>query len=367
MAIYRVTDTALEKVAETTFAQENVLERRDLQRLLRADISVLQPDLMVVAEEFGNWEDSSRRIDLLCIDREAHLVVVELKRTDDGGHMELQAIRYAAMISSLTFEQLVAAHARFLGDDENQAKAQQSLLSFLEWDSATDARLSDENVRILLVAANFSIEVTTTVLWLNKRDLDITCIRLKPYRLDQQLLIDVQQIIPLPEAADYETKIRAQQQEGRRVESARHATFRRFWRQLIDRAVGKTTVVAQRTGSSDHWLSGTLGRAGFVPTFSLLQEEARVEIYIDLGKGSEDRNLLVFKELEKHKVAIEKSFGGSLDWQELEEKRGCRISHTIPGGWKTPEVGWPTLQDRFVNEMVRLEKALKAPIFALQT
>ena len=34
---------------------------------------------------------------LLCIDREANLVVVELKRTEDGGHMDLQAIRYAAM------------------------------------------------------------------------------------------------------------------------------------------------------------------------------------------------------------------------------------------------------------------------------
>jgi len=31
------------------------------------------------------------------------------------------------------------------------------------------------------VTADFSVEITTTVLWLNKRGLDITCIRLKPY------------------------------------------------------------------------------------------------------------------------------------------------------------------------------------------
>ena len=48
---------------------------------------------MVLAEEFGDWQDSRRRIDLLCLDRDAGLVVVELKRTEDGGHMELQAIR----------------------------------------------------------------------------------------------------------------------------------------------------------------------------------------------------------------------------------------------------------------------------------
>jgi hypothetical protein len=31
-------------------------ERKDLQRLLRADISVIGDDLMVISEEFGDWE-----------------------------------------------------------------------------------------------------------------------------------------------------------------------------------------------------------------------------------------------------------------------------------------------------------------------
>ena len=44
---------------------------------------------MVIAEEFGDWLDSSRRIDLLCLDSVANLVVVELKRTDDGGRLDL--------------------------------------------------------------------------------------------------------------------------------------------------------------------------------------------------------------------------------------------------------------------------------------
>jgi hypothetical protein len=118
MTIFRITDSALEKVEETTFAREKLLERKDLQRRLKASISVLSPGLMVIDEEFGDWEDSSRRIDLLCLDRDAHLVVVELKRTDDGGHMELQAVRYAAMVSSMTFDQLVGAHAHFLGRED---------------------------------------------------------------------------------------------------------------------------------------------------------------------------------------------------------------------------------------------------------
>lgn len=58
---------------------------------------------MVLAEEFGDWEESRRRIDILCLDSDARLIVVELKRTEDGGHMELQALRYASMVSRMTF------------------------------------------------------------------------------------------------------------------------------------------------------------------------------------------------------------------------------------------------------------------------
>ncbi|WCN83850.1 hypothetical protein [Micromonospora sp. LH3U1] len=37
-----------------------------------------------MAEEFGNWEDARRRVDLLAVEKAGHLVVIELKRTDDG-------------------------------------------------------------------------------------------------------------------------------------------------------------------------------------------------------------------------------------------------------------------------------------------
>lgn len=110
MALFTINNDKLEPVPLTTYAQEAILERKHLQLLLKNHISPLAPDLMVLCEEFSDWEDSSRRIDLLCLSKEANLVVVELKRTEDGGHMELQAVRYAAMVSSMTLDQAVAAH-----------------------------------------------------------------------------------------------------------------------------------------------------------------------------------------------------------------------------------------------------------------
>lgn len=112
MPIYCVTHSSLQAGPETTFAEARMMERRDLQHLLKADISVLGQDLIVLAEEFGKFGGANRRIDLLCLDREAKLVAVEHKRTKDLGHMELRGIRYAAMISSMTLERAIQAHVR---------------------------------------------------------------------------------------------------------------------------------------------------------------------------------------------------------------------------------------------------------------
>lgn len=219
MPLYEIEADNLRKIEETTFGAAGVRERADLQRLLRSRIDVISPDdpLLVIAEEFGEWEDSRRRIDLLAIDKSANLVVIELKRTEDGGHMDLQALRYAAMVSTMTFEKAVEVYAGFLVRNNREDDARQTLLDFLEWEEA-DAEHFAQDVRILLVSAEFSKEVTTTVLWLNERGLDLRCVRLKPYRDNGRILIDAQQVIPLPEAAEYQVKVSLKNRQEREIQ-----------------------------------------------------------------------------------------------------------------------------------------------------
>ena len=71
MALFEITQTELRPVPETTFAASNIKERADLQRLLRTQIDIVSPDTLVIAEEFGEWDGSNRRIDLLGLDRDA--------------------------------------------------------------------------------------------------------------------------------------------------------------------------------------------------------------------------------------------------------------------------------------------------------
>lgn len=226
MALYELTSNSLVAIPVATYAKLNLRERQDMQRVLRDHIDAISPDLMVLAEEYGEWEDSRRRIDLLCIDRDCKLVVVELKRSDDGGHMELQALRYAAMASTMRFEQAVDAHRRYLlSRSLPSERAEAEIREFL---LAPEGPISlAGQVRIVLVSADFSKEITSTVLWLNAQGLDVTCVRAVPYAFKDSVLMDVQQIMPLPEAAEFQIAIRDKTLEAAVVET-RGRDFTRF-------------------------------------------------------------------------------------------------------------------------------------------
>ncbi len=215
MAIFEITDVAFRPLAETTFEQERFRERDDLQRLLRDNIAILATDILIIAEEFSRWTEGSRRIDLLGVDRDANLVVIELKRTNDGGHMELQALRYAAMVSTLTFDEAIETFKNYLTQREREEEARQTLLDHLDWDGIEDPSFN-QHVRIILASMDFDKEITSTVLWLNGAyNLDIRCIRIKPYRLREHFLVDIQQVIPLPEATEYQVRTQRKAQVER--------------------------------------------------------------------------------------------------------------------------------------------------------
>ncbi len=213
MAIYQVTDEKLEAISRTTFSEVG-LKELDLQRLLKKQIEIISADTLIVAEEFGEWDKSKRRIDLLGIDKEANIVVIELKRTEDGGHMELQALRYAAMVSTLTFERLVEIYSDYIKANDLNIHAESKLLSFLGWDEKEEDEFG-QSVKIVLASAEFSRELTTTVMWLNEAGLSIRCVRMHPYHSDGKILVDVQSVIPLPEIENYQVKIREKRQKER--------------------------------------------------------------------------------------------------------------------------------------------------------
>ncbi len=357
MPVFRLTKSSIEPLAEATLAGQGVKERADLQRLLKANIAVVAPDVLVIAEEFAEWEESRRRIDLLGVDREGHIVVIELKRDDDA-HMDLQAIRYAAMVSSMTFARAAEVYQTLLDATGQKADARALLLEFLAWEEPREDGFG-QDVRIVLVAADFSKELTTAVLWLNERDLDIRCVRLRPYALGGETIIDAQQVVPLPEAEAYTIQLKQKEQAVRQEKADRFAVRHAFWSEFIPVAAKLTPRFAGNSPGEDHWIGAGSGVPGFRWAYILWQHVSGCELYIDKGTDSTAWNKAAFDYLFARREQIEGAYGGTLAWYRLDDKRACRIiEESIKGGIRAPREEWPRIRDAMIDSMRRLELAL---------
>jgi hypothetical protein len=361
MPLYEMTPTNFRPVPEASFAAMGIGERSDIQRLLRTQIDVLGDDLYVLTEEFGDWEDSKRRIDLLAVDADANLVVIELKRTHDGGHMELQAIRYASMVSAMTFERAVAIHGDFLrrmGQPPEEAESR--LLRFLDWSEPDEENFAGD-VRIVLVSEGFSKELTTAVLWLRDREIDIRCIRLRPYSAGESTLIDVEQIIPLPEAEDYIVRIREKEQRERKSKAERWSADAQqfcldYWQGVLDLLLPseilepdpkpmKKEDMRFRVGWPDFWLKAYFSR-----------REPKMAVWFAC-RG--ERGFQHYSDLEARKTEIERLFGGSLVWRKDEVRERWSVSYDLNGLNANDKNDWPRQHRMLADGVVRLYRAVK--------
>ena len=233
MAIYKIegNNEKLVKVDTTSLGEEDVWER-ELQRMLRDQPEVLEDRLLIISEEFGDWQDVKRRIDLLALDAEGRLVVIELKRGHTGEHMDLQAIRYAAMVANMTYEQAVDTYQSYLNKRANPESGNQPgdadnlLREHLPSNDQDEPVIHTGIPRIILASEDFGKELTTCVMWLNNSWLssggpEIKCVRLQPHKNGCEVLVESSVVIPLPEASDYQTQLKKLEQETRSEMSER--------------------------------------------------------------------------------------------------------------------------------------------------
>jgi hypothetical protein len=264
-------------------------------------------------------------------------------------------------VSKMTFAKAVQIHSEFRSSlCLSTQNAEDDILAFLGWEKPDSEQFAPD-VRIVLASEDFGIELTTAVLWLRERDIDIRCIRLRPYLDGQRRLVDVQQIIPLPEADDYQVKVREKAQEERKSRAEKQETRKRFWNGVIEIAKKRNTRHAGLKAGDRNWLSGASGFTGRTFNYVTSQDWSAVELYIDVGDAN--RNKQIFDHMAIFKIAIDKDFGSPLSWERLDDRQGCRIRYLIDrGGYKLPESQWACLHEELVDKMIKLEDALLNPL-----
>ena len=213
-------EKTLKPLETTSFASGGFKENVDIHEWLARTPNILGEDLMVIAREHTGFTDTGRRTDLLCIDSKGNLVIVEVKRDDSTQGVYWQALMYAAAYSLYKTSDLIRVFAKYAS--VNDEEANQQISDYTEGRNSTVGL--NQKQRIILVAGSFPSTVTTTVLWLRERGIDISCVELKLFKDRDAHYLQATQIIPLPDTEQYLVKHKNLAQEQTRIREASEPT-----------------------------------------------------------------------------------------------------------------------------------------------
>lgn len=362
----------IQPVKNKTFSELHLTERKHLQEWLAHEPNAFGEELLIIQKEFDGFDDTKERLDLLALDKESNLVIIENKLDDSGRDVVWQALKYASYCASLTKAQIVEVYQLYIQRYESEASdsgqkfmtASERICEFLEVPDLDEVKLNLGNSqRVLLVAANFRKEVTSTALWLLGQGIHIQCFKVTPFAFNDQLFINIDQIIPTPEAEELMIGISAKEAEEKSTEVVlknRHSIRLVYWEQVLEVFQNSASQLYDNISpTKDHWLCAGSGVTGCPYSLIFNQKELRVELW--LSKSNKDHNKFLFDELVSNKDKIEEQFGHPLEWLRLDDKKQSRIQYS----WKTEASNKERFQQFIawhLEHMILLEKALRNPI-----
>lgn len=318
----------LSRLTQRKFGDLALRERDHLQEWLVHQPDALGEELLIIQKEFDGFDETRERLDLLALDKQGNLVVIENKLDNSGRDVTWQALKYTAYVSGLNKGQIVEIYQQYLDRYCGGGSASQRLCEFMEVEELEETVLNPGNgQRMIFIAANFRREVTATVLWLLSRGIRAQCFKVSPYSYGDELFIDLQQIIPPPEAADYMIGISSKEVEEsstQGVQKRRYELRMQFWAKALERLrADGVDLFGNINPTKDHWLSAGSGVRSCPFQMIFGRDEARVEL--SLSRANEFENKRLFDQLFALRPQIEAAFGHPLDWRRMDDKKQSRI------------------------------------------
>ena len=193
----------LEEITETTFYESNLKERQHIEEWLRKNPEIMGEELLIIGHEYDDFENNER-IDLLAIDKEGNLVVIEVKRDNSGISVDFQALKYVSYMSRRTLKEIIEIYSKYIDDNSLQLDPIQEIMEFLNVDD--ESLLNDminNTQRIIIIGKEFDKRVLSVCAWLYENGINVKCISIKPYKYNEEIFIDTNQIIPPEKIEEY--------------------------------------------------------------------------------------------------------------------------------------------------------------------
>jgi len=352
----------IKKIKSCTFSELKFREREHLQVWLENTPEAFGEELLFIQKEFDGFDDTRERLDLLAIDKQGDLVVIENKLDDTGKDVTWQVLKYASYCSSLSKQQIREIYQSYLDKKGNNESAESNISDFLGAEDFKEIQLNKAQ-RIVLVSGNYRKEVTSTVLWLlQKYNLKIQCFKATPFSFGEQILLNIEQIIPVHEVEEYTIKMaeKAQEEQSTQEELAtRHKIRLEFWKILLQKFNSKTTLFANINPIKDNWLNAGSGLNNVPFSFSISKKYARAGV--NMVRSNTAENKFIFDQLFLQKDEIEKQTG-PLEWERLNEFKLSAIYQELKNVNLYERDDWNKMMDFMMNSMLKLESAFKQPL-----
>jgi hypothetical protein len=355
----------IQPVQKNTFAEAGFRERAHLQEWIANNPESLGERLLIIQKEFSGFADTYERLDLLALDKKGNLVVIENKLDDSGRDVTWQALKYASYVSTLTKAQITEIYQSYLDVQANQERAEDKLMEFFNDKTYEDLVLNQNKTqRIVLIAAFFRKEVTSTVLWLSSFKIQMQCFKATVYGLADQNFLTLEQIIPAKDIQDFVISMTNKVQEEISTEEGlkeRHKIRLDFWALFLQDIKGKSKLFQNSNPTKDHWLvAGGTGIAGV--SFQPVVTYASVAVHLVFGRSNASENKGLFDSLIGYKTEIEKTFGATLTWERMDDRKSSRVSITKVGLNYFTREEWPQITAFLIDKINRLETAVN-PFF----
>ena len=360
-------ENRITKLEEKSFSNLNLREREHLQEWLANQPDALGEELLIIQKEFDGFAHTRERLDLLALDKDGRLVVIENKLDDSGRDVAWQALKYAAYVSSLKTSQIIDIFQQYLNRHEGGGVASDLIAAFLGWDTLEGETLNEgSSQRIVLIAAHFRKEVTSTVLWLREHKIDARCYKVIPYAFGDELFIDIQPVIPTPEAAEFMIRMADKEIEAKTAHTEkkrRHEIRREYWEMTLTAMKDAGGTLYQNiSASQDHWLSAGAGLGSC--HYALIFAKSEIRVDFSFIRADAEENKWLFDRLIEKKDQIEAAFGHEIKWLRLDDKKASRIQYGVPCDGYNRE-NWPEYVAWHVEHMRKWEAALRDHIIAL--
>jgi len=356
---------SVEKLTKCSFSELGFKERDNLQEWIAKSPNIFDEELLIIQKEFAGFDDTKERLDLLALDKNGDLVIIENKLDDTGRDVTWQALKYTSYCSSLSKDNIKNIYQDYLNETQPGENAEEKISDFLDSDYEDITLNKGVTQRIILVAAEYRKEVTSTVLWLLNYKIRIQCFKTAPYEKGEQLFLTMDQIIPTKEAEEYMIGIAEKTQDdiANKTElKNRHIIRHKFWGELLQLMNTKSKLFQNISPGKYNWIGAGSGVRGISYNFGVSKKYGRAELYID--KGTQEENKEIYDALYKMKNDIEKDFGNDLVWERLDTKRASRIKSELSSNVFIKE-DWPGMIEFMTDKMVSLNKAIKSKLMKI--